>query len=294
MHNTSVKHFKKTKSRKKRTVRTLAVLFLLILITATAQSLMESRRKARVSDSVQYADGKRSAELPAAEFPAASSAKFPAVSDTGIDTDRTYSFSLSDIPEYSGSPVYILNDNQPMFTYGDLTTQSFEFYSEQDSLGRCAEAFACIGTDLFPTEPRESIYQVKPTGWTVSRYDFIDGESLFNRCHLLGFQLTGENANEKNLITGTRYLNVQGMLPYENMVHDYVEDTGNHVLYRVTPIFADDEMVARGVTMEGFSVEDEGEELCFYVYVYNVQPGVAISYTDGSNFPDDTTLQYAP
>lgn len=193
------------------------------------------------------------------------------------------SFSLDDIPEFSDSPYVTVNDNIPYFTENDLTTEAFETYSELDDLGRCGVAYANVCQELMPTEERGEIGQVKPTGWHTVKYDFISGKYLYNRCHLLGYQLTGENANEQNLITGTRYLNVEGMLPFENMVADYVEETDNHVLYRVTPIFQDDELVARGVLMEGLSVEDDGEGICFNVYCYNNQPGVIIDYATGES-----------
>ena len=195
-----------------------------------------------------------------------------------------HAVSLQDVPAFSGEPYVVIEDNQPLFDPEDLTAVSYEFYSELDDLGRCGYTMACIGKDLMPTEDRESISQVKPTGWKQQKYDFVDGKSLYNRCHLIGFQLTGENANERNLITGTRYLNVEGMLPFENMVADYIKETGNHVIYRVTPIFQGDELVARGVQMEAFSVEDNGEGICFHVYVYNNQPGVTIDYATGQNW----------
>ncbi len=188
------------------------------------------------------------------------------------------------IPEYDGtSPYTVLNGNVPDFTESDWTTSSYEYYSELDELGRCGYAIASIGTDLMPTEARGSISSVKPTGWQSVQYDVVDGKSLYNRCHLIGFQLTGENANKQNLITGTRYLNVVGMLPFENMVCDYVKETENHVLYRVTPIFDGDNLVADGVQMEGWSVEDEGEGVCFNIFCYNVQPGVEIDYATGES-----------
>lgn len=193
------------------------------------------------------------------------------------------SFSLDDIPEFSDSPYVTVNDNIPYFTENDLTTEAFETYSELDDLGRCGVAYANVCQELMPTEERGEIGQVKPTGWHTVKYDFVSGKYLYNRCHLLGYQLTGENANEQNLITGTRYLNVEGMLPFENMVADYVEETDNHVLYRVTPIFEGDELVARGVLMEGLSVEDDGEGICFNVYCYNNQPGVIIDYATGES-----------
>ena len=192
-------------------------------------------------------------------------------------------FDLSTIPEYSGEAYVAINGNEPDFEKKDLTTESYEFYSELDHLGRCGVTVACLGQDLMPTEDRESISHVKPSGWVQGQYDFVDGKSLYNRCHLIGFQLAGENANEKNLITGTRYMNTIGMLPFENMVADYIKETDNHVMYRVTPIYDGDNLVASGVQMEGYSVEDEGDGIYFNVYVYNVQPGVEINYATGEN-----------
>ena len=194
------------------------------------------------------------------------------------------SVSLEEVPAYSGSPYVELDGNLPGFSLEERTTDSFETYSTLDALGRCGPAYACIGQDLMPTEDRESISSVRPTGWVQAEYDFVEGGSLYNRCHLIGFQLTGENANEENLITGTRYMNVEGMLPFENMVADYIKETGNHVLYRAIPIFEGENLVASGVVMEALSVEDEGEGVCFHVYVYNVQPGVEIDYTTGESW----------
>lgn len=192
--------------------------------------------------------------------------------------------SMEEIPAYDGTPFVIIDQNQPTFTEEELTTRSYETYSPLDYLGRCGTVEACIGRDLMPTEERGDIHSVYPTGWEQERYDFVDGQSLYNRCHLIGFQLTGENANERNLITGTRYMNVDGMLPFENLVADYVKETGNHVLYRVSPIFDADELVARGVQMEALSVEDGGDGVCFNVFCYNVQPGVEIDYATGYNW----------
>lgn len=192
-------------------------------------------------------------------------------------------FALEDIEPYSGTPYVTVNGNVPYFSENDLLSQSFEDYSDLDNLGRCGVAYANIGLDIMPTEDREGIGQIKPTGWHTVKYDVVDGKYLYNRCHLIGFQLAGENANEKNLITGTRYLNVDGMLPFENMVADYVKETENHVLYRVTPIFEGDNLVASGVLMEAESVEDQGEDILFCVYVYNVQPGVSIDYATGES-----------
>lgn len=187
------------------------------------------------------------------------------------------------IPAFAGEPYVIINENIPFFEEEDMVTRSYESYSELDALGRCGVAVSCIGRDLMPTEDRGSIGQVKPSGWQTVKYDFVDGKYLYNRCHLIGFQLTGENANKGNLITGTRYMNVDGMLPFENMVADYVKETGNHVLYRVTPMFEGQELVARGVLMEAKSVEDGGEGILFCVYVYNNQPGVIIDYLTGES-----------
>ena len=199
-------------------------------------------------------------------------------------TPPAETYSMENIPPYDGTPYVVLNDNQPSFTAEDMTDVSYEFYSDLDELGRCGVTEACIGRDLMPTEKRGDISSVKPTGWVQNQYDFVDGKSLWNRCHLIGFQLAGENANECNLITGTRYLNVEGMLPFENLVADYVKETDNHVLYRVTPVFQGAELVARGVQMEAWSVEDGGADVCFNVYCYNVQPGVEIDYATGDNW----------
>ena len=190
---------------------------------------------------------------------------------------------LSSIPEFDGNAYVAVNDNVPYFTDEDMTTTAYETYASLDALGRCGTAVSCIGKELMPTEDRGSIGQVKPSGWQTVKYDFVDGKYLYNRCHLIGFQLTGENANKKNLITGTRYMNMEGMLPFENMVADYVKETGNHVLYRVSPIFQDDELVARGVLLEAKSVEDSGAGITFCVYVYNNQPGVDIDYLTGES-----------
>lgn len=194
------------------------------------------------------------------------------------------SFSLSDVPAYSGKAYISVNGNVPYFTAAELTTQSFETYSDLDSLGRCGVTYACIGKDLMPTKERGSIGMVKPTGWHTVRYDdLVDGKYLYNRCHLIGYQLTGENANTKNLITGTRYLNIEGMLPFENMVADYIQETNNHVLYRVTPIFEGNNLLANGVLMEGYSVEDKGAGVSYCVFAYNVQPGIEIDYATGES-----------
>lgn len=194
---------------------------------------------------------------------------------------------LAEIPDYEGDPYVEVDGNTPGFTDEEITTEAFEIYRSLDWLGRCGSVYANVCQELMPTEPRGNISEIKPSGWHTKRYDFVDGESLYNRCHLIGFQLTGENANERNLITGTRYMNTEGMLPFEIMVADYVKETGNHVLYRVTPIYDGDDLVAKGVQMEGWSVEDQGEGICFNVFAYNVQPGVIIDYTTGDNWLDE-------
>lgn len=210
-----------------------------------------------------------------------------------INIEQTKKQKQAEIPvadEYSEQPYIAINNNMP--TFEEVSTKSFESYSSLDELGRCGVAYACIGKDLMPTEERGSIGSVKPTGWQTVKYDIVDGKYLYNRCHLIGFQLSGENANERNLITGTRYMNVEGMLPFENMVADYVKETGNHVMYRVTPVFEGDNLLASGVQMEAYSVEDDGEGICFNVYVYNVQPGITIDYTDGDSALISTALHF--
>ena len=197
------------------------------------------------------------------------------------DTPSGSGASFDNVPAYAGRAYVLLGE--PRFSEELYTATSFETYGPLDSLGRCTTAFACVGKDLMPTEERGSIGQVKPSGWQTVKYDCVDGKYLYNRCHLIGFQLTGENANNKNLITGTRYFNVEGMLPFENMVADYVKETNAHVLYRVTPVFEGEELVARGVVIEAFSVEDRGEGICFAVFCYNVQPGVEIDYKTGES-----------
>lgn len=220
-----------------------------------------------------------------------------AVVQAWIDTDTDYEsdpVQISEIPAYSGEPYVEINNNQPVFGELDSDIGFYEEYSDLDELGRCTLAVACINERLMPTEARGDISSVKPTGWHSVQYDFVDGKNLYNRCHLIGFQLTGENANEKNLITGTRYMNVEGMLPFENMVADYIKETGNKVLYRVTPIFEGDELVARGVQMEAWSIEDDGEGICFNVFCYNVQPGVEIDYATGESWEAEFSCEHEP
>lgn len=210
-------------------------------------------------------------------------AAFLALRDPG--SQAALPVSMDDIPAYSGEAYVEINGGEPFFTESDWTTDAFETYSELDELGRCGVAYANICQEIMPTEPRGKIGSVKPSGWHTIRYNgLVEGNYLYNRCHLIGYQLAGENANPKNLITGTRYLNTTGMLPFENEVNDYVDETDNHVLYRVTPVFEGDDLVASGVLMEAYSVEDEGVGVQFCVYCYNVQPGIEIDYATGESW----------
>ena len=211
----------------------------------------------------------------------------------GGGTEDDGLITLDNIPAWDGESAFVIvNDNKPFFEEGEYVTESFERYADLDALGRCGVTYACIGRDIMPTEERGSISSVTPSGWVNNKYDsdVVPGGWIYNRCHLIGWQLTGENANKENLITGTQFINIEGMLPFENMVADYVKDTGNHVLYRVTPIFEGYNLVASGVLMEAWSVEDMGEGICFCIYAYNAQPGIYINYYDGNNrlaAPDD-------
>ncbi len=213
--------------------------------------------------------------------------------DVTAKSTTSSTFTLDEIPNYSDSPYVEINNNIPDFNSEQKTsTKSYEKYGKLDSLGRCTYAISCVGKDLMPTEERGAIGSVKPTGWQIAKYDFIDGKYLYNRCHLIGYQLTGENATECNLITGTRYLNIDGMLPFENDIADYIDITNNHVLYEVTPIFKGNNLVANGVHMQAYSVEDEGKGICFNIYCYNVQPGVDIDYVTGDNKLSDNQNEY--
>ena len=200
------------------------------------------------------------------------------------------------VPVFSGIPYTELNKNEPTFTETEKTVEAYEFYSELDSFGRCGYAMSCVGKELMPTEDRESISSVTPSGWINKKYDteLVEGGYIYNRCHLIGFQLTGENANKKNLITGTRYMNVDGMLPFENMIADYIKETDNHVMYRVTPVYDGNDLVACGVKLEAYSVEDNGEGISFNVYVYNVQPGICIDYATGNSWLSGENAQTQP
>ena len=196
-------------------------------------------------------------------------------------------FDLKDVPAFDGTPYVVINENIPLFKDEEKKTESYAKYSELDRLGRCGVAEAIISMETIPTEERGVIGDIQPSGWQTVKYnDLIDGNYLYNRCHLIAYQLAGDNASPENLITGTRFFNVEGMLPFENALYDYVQASKNHVLYRVTPIFEGDNLVASGVTMEAFSVEDEGDGICFFVYVYNAQPGIIIDYATGESKED--------
>ncbi len=213
----------------------------------------------------------------------------PGLDTQAIQENTQKSYELTDIPAYAGNSFVILDDNRPAFSKKDRErTDAFETYSDLDELGRCGVAYANICKELMPTEERGAIGMIKPTGWHTVKYDNVEGKYLYNRCHLIGYQLAGENANEKNLITGTRYLNVTGMLKFEDLVADYVNETNHHVLYRVTPVFEGDNLVASGVEMEAYSVEDKGEGVSFHVFLYNVQPGITIDYATGESWLDDS------
>lgn len=199
-----------------------------------------------------------------------------------------YADWYENIPPYEGNASVIINNGIPFFEVEDLTTEVFEEYSDLDEMERCGVAYANVCQEIMPTEERGSIGNVRPTGWHTVKYDVIADRYLYNRCHLIGYQLAGENADERNLITGTRYLNVDGMLPWENLVAGYAQETGNHVLYRVTPYFEGENLVASGVLIEAFSVEDNGEGICFNVYCYNVQPGILIDYATGESYLDES------
>lgn len=269
-------------NKQKITILLFCILFLITGCTKTNQTIQTSESQSVISR-----------EITQSEEPA-TSVRTTSKQESGQQetkkqipkkkSDRSSENLIKSLPAFSGSPYIILNDNVPDFSEKDKkNTKAFERYSNLDSLRRCGVAYANICEELMPTEERGAIGSVKPTGWHLIKYDIVDGKYLFNRCHLIGFQLAGENANERNLITGTRYLNVEGMLPFENAVADYVGITGNHVLYRVTPVFEGKNLVAKGVQMEAYSVEDKGAGVCFNVFAYNNQPGITIDYATGES-----------
>ncbi|MBE6903687.1 MAG: hypothetical protein E7480_03670 [Ruminococcaceae bacterium] len=258
---------------------TLILITLLLITSCASPSPEQSSSALNDSSAIQsQVESESSQNQSAVQSEASSSSSYENLENTEA------------LPVYNGSPYIAINNNIPSFTNEEKKqTSSFENYSQLDSLGRCGVTYACIGKDLMPTEERGNIGNIKPTGWQTVKYDFVDGKYLYNRCHLIGFQLTAENDNIKNLITGTRYLNIRAMLPFENMVADYIKETNNHVLYRVTPIFNKNELVARGVQMEAWSVEDNGDGICFNIYCFNVQPGVEIDYSTGKSKASEST-----
>lgn len=263
------------KSKKKLFVTPVVVILILMMIFSTTACTSENEKNKKTDQSTTTTI-KKTTEKETSE-------KETTVQKTET-TESAPSIEVSSIPVFNGTAYVAINNNVPYFNETDKSrTDAFENYSNLDALGRCGVAYANICKEIMPTEERGKIGSVKPSGWQSVKYDNVDGKYLYNRCHLIGFQLAGENANDKNLITGTRYLNIEGMLPFENMVDDYVDETGNHVLYRVTPIFEGNNLVASGVLMEGYSVEDSGKGISFCVYCYNSQPGISIDYATGNS-----------
>lgn len=274
------KYKRKNSRKKKNSLGLTGVLVILVIAGLIKAGTNDSLPDTQTTEAVTVQAQDSTSQTDAIQI---SSEEAASLAEAHINT-ALEAFANEVIPEYSGNPYVELNGNVPYFTDEELSTTAFELYSELDSLGRCGACYANICKEIMPTEERGSIGMVKPTGWHTVKYDCITDRYLYNRCHLIGYQLAGENANEKNLITGTRYLNVDGMLPFENEVADYVDETDNHVLYRVTPVFSDDNLVASGVIIEAKSVEDKGAGVQFNVYCYNVQPGISIDYIDGQSW----------
>lgn len=274
------KYKRKNSRKKKNSLGLTGVLVILVIAGLIKAGTNDSLPDTQTTEAVTVQAQDSTSQTDAIQM---SSEEAASLAEAHINT-ALEAFANEVIPEYSGNPYVELNGNVPYFTDEELSTTAFELYSELDSLGRCGACYANICKEIMPTEERGSIGMVKPTGWHTVKYDCITDRYLYNRCHLIGYQLAGENANEKNLITGTRYLNVDGMLPFENEVADYVDETDNHVLYRVTPVFSDDNLVASGVIIEAKSVEDKGAGVQFNVYCYNVQPGISIDYIDGQSW----------
>lgn len=274
------KYKRKNSRKKKNSLGLTGVLVILVIAGLIKAGTNDSLPDTQTTEAMMVQAQDSTSQTDAIQM---SSEEAASLAEAHIDT-ALEAFASETIPEYSGNPYVELNGNLPYFTDEELSTTAFELYSELDSLGRCGAGYANICKEIMPTEERGSIGMVKPTGWHTVKYDCIADRYLYNRCHLIGYQLAGENANEKNLITGTRYLNVDGMLPFENEVADYVNDTDNHVLYRVTPVFSGDNLVASGVIIEAKSVEDNGAGVQFNVYCYNVQPGISIDYTTGESW----------
>lgn len=274
------KYKRKNSRKKKNSLGLTGVLVILVIAGLIKAGTNDSLPDTQTTEAVTVQAQDSTSQTDAIQM---SSEEAASLAEAHINT-ALEAFANEVIPEYSGNPYVELNGNVPYFTDEELSTTAFELYSELDSLGRCGACYANVCKEIMPTEERGSIGMVKPTGWHTVKYDCITDRYLYNRCHLIGYQLAGENANEKNLITGTRYLNVDGMLPFENEVADYVDETDNHVLYRVTPVFSDDNLVASGVIIEAKSVEDKGAGVQFNVYCYNVQPGISIDYIDGQSW----------
>lgn len=274
------KYKRKNSRKKKNSLGLTGVLVILVIAGLIKAGTNDSLPDTQTTEAVAVQAQDSTSQTDAIQM---SSEEAASLAEAHINT-ALEAFANEAIPEYSGNPYVELNGNVPYFTDEELSTTAFELYSELDSLGRCGACYANICKEIMPTEERGSIGMVKPTGWHTVKYDCITDRYLYNRCHLIGYQLAGENANEKDLITGTRYLNVDGMLPFENEVADYVDETDNHVLYRVTPVFSDDNLVASGVIIEAKSVEDKGAGVQFNVYCYNVQPGISIDYIDGQSW----------
>lgn len=274
------KYKRKNSRKKKNSLGLTGVLVILVIAGLIKAGTNDSLPDTQTTEAVTVQAQDSTSQTDAIQM---SSEEAASLAEAHINT-ALEAFANEAIPEYSGNPYVELNGNVPYFTDEELSKTAFELYSELDSLGRCGACYANICKEIMPTEERGSIGMVKPTGWHTVKYDCITDRYLYNRCHLIGYQLAGENANEKNLITGTRYLNVDGMLPFENEVADYVDETDNHVLYRVTPVFSDDNLVASGVIIEAKSVEDKGAGVQFNVYCYNVQPGISIDYIDGQSW----------
>lgn len=274
------KYKRKNSRKKKNSLGLTGVLVILVIAGLIKAGTNDSLPDTQTTEAMMVQAQDSTSQTDAIQM---SSEEAASLAEAHIDT-ALEAFASETIPEYSGNPYVELNGNLPYFTDEELSTTAFELYSELDSLGRCGAGYANICKEIMPTEERGSIGMVKPTGWHTVKYDCITDRYLYNRCHLIGYQLAGENANEKNLITGTRYLNVDGMLPFENEVADYVNDTDNHVLYRVTPVFSGDNLLASGVIIEAKSVEDNGAGVQFNVYCYNVQPGISIDYIDGQSW----------
>lgn len=274
------KYKRKNSRKKKNSLGLTGVLVILVIAGLIMAGTNDSLPDTQTTEAMMVQAQDSTSQTDAIQM---SSEEAASLAEAHIDT-ALEAFASETIPEYSGNPYVELNGNVPYFTDEELSTTAFELYSELDSLGRCGAGYANICKEIMPTEERGSIGMVKPTGWHTVKYDCITDRYLYNRCHLIGYQLAGENANEKNLITGTRYLNVDGMLPFENEVADYVNDTDNHVLYRVTPVFSGDNLLASGVIIEAKSVEDNGAGVQFNVYCYNVQPGISIDYIEGQSW----------